>query len=819
MNVGNKLFSAVCWLVFQDFFGMKVPDLEVFEEPSSESDKELIQFAIDLAVGKSNVTPNVSTPLKPVLQLVGQSQLKKKDVFIPPSRLSLGKDDFPFPEETVEGFKGAAEQQLRTCLKVLSGMGSGLQPDSALSLFEAYLTTLPCGYEHLADVSLYDHLKSVLAYADCLHTYLENEQKSLKEMKADLNATPFRMIGADVSGIQKFIYDIVSKNAAKNLKGRSFYLDLLVDSVIQRLLKEFALSSAHIIYASGGGFYLLAPNTGGFEEKLNMLKKELQDGLYTSHKTSLFLSLDSITVRLEDLFIQQGTSISGLWSELIALLKAQKQSRFSDRLVDHYQNFFEPIEVGGKTTRDAITDEEFTAREHKEALGALDNQSRKRFGKSIVFLDDVRDEDDKVIGVRSPVKRLTYKQIELGRELREAVYWISTFESIHFQKAGSNEIIEFQPCELGVFHYFFTSGELEKNLSALPKGARILKINDLETESLTGGLKDNMVGFTFYGGNKFPEDDETKYPVETDKLIPEKAEFRRIGLLRMDVDNLGQLFIDGFSEDQKTFSRFSALSRNLDLFFKGYLNTILKPFIDKKAAYILYAGGDDLFILGHWLDMMEVAEQIRADFNRMTANNAAVSLSAGLAILTHKFPIMLGADYAADAEKQAKGHVYKENGLSAEKNSYSFLQKALNWEYEFPIVKELKEKLTGFLVKENGKPALLSDNILSRIQLHAHSQETQRALAGSTEKWYWNLMYDLSQIQGRVKRPSSHASAGERQSYDEAMAFLEDLKLKAVTQEYSPTQTSNYTYLQLMALAARWANLENRTNKSSGTYE
>lgn len=46
------------------------------------------------------------------------------------------------------------------------------------------------------------------------------------------------LIGADLSGIQSYIYQVVSKYAGKNLKGRSFYLRILSDSIVRFLLKE-----------------------------------------------------------------------------------------------------------------------------------------------------------------------------------------------------------------------------------------------------------------------------------------------------------------------------------------------------------------------------------------------------------------------------------------------------------------------------------------------------------------------------------------------------------------------------------------------------
>lgn len=848
MNVEKKFFSACCRQVFSDFCGDDWPELRLVGTAPSGEEKALIQFAIELAVGKSGAEKDLTTPLRPVLQLVGQPDEVKRPRFIRPAKLSLGEEEFPFPKPEVSPHQEEdAKNHLKECLEKLAQIEGEIHHESALSFFQVYLTTLPCGYAHLPDVSLYDHLKSVIAYADCLQRYLEAEGKSLEELKDDPEGQPFRMIGADISGIQKFIYDIVSKNAAKNLKGRSFYLDLLVDSVIQILLKEFSLSTAHIIYASGGGFYLLAPNVKDFEKKLTKLRKDLQDGIFREHGTKLFLALGSISVTVTQLFMstsnEEEDAISGIWSGLIEKLNTQKKQRFSHKLIEDFELFFTEHEIGGRATRDVITDEEFTEEEEEEATRILKRSNPDRLGKKVSFLEAAKNDENGTITFSGPVKNLTYQQILLGRELRETDYWVSSFGPLELQSSRrrkNNRVLGFLPIELGnsseeqkdthlhpdlhVYHYFLTSEELEINKERILAGTRLLQVNKPDVEDRLKSLPAIHTGFTFYGGNEFPmgEGKKADFPLETEELIGER-DFKRIGLLRMDVDNLGQLFINGFEGGARTFSRYSALSRSLDYFFKGYLNTILKPYVEKatgddlerESAYILYAGGDDLFILGHWINIMEIAHKIRRKFGELAAKNPKVSLSGGIAILTPKFPIMLGAAYSADAEKKAKEHSYAFNPSSTrEKDAFTFLEYPLNWDKEFTVVKYLKEALLDYISPERQETSvLLSDNILSRILRHAKTQKLQRD-RNITEKWYWNLMYDLSQIQRRVKEPDKNAPREEKNRYKRMMVFLDDLKVKAVKNEYKALPERNgYSYLELMSLGARWANMEIRTMK------
>ena len=83
-----------------------------------------------------------------------------------------------------------------------------------------------------------------------------------------------------------------------------------------------------------------------------------------------------------------------------------------------------------------------------------------------------------------------------------------------------------------------------------------------------------------------------------DELAQQAAGVRRIAVCRMDVDNLGHAFISGFEQENEkdpvrrmryvNLSRTSAFSRQMSLFFKGYINGILEGL----QVSIVYAGGD-----------------------------------------------------------------------------------------------------------------------------------------------------------------------------------------------------------------------------------
>ena len=166
-----------------------------------------------------------------------------------------------------------------------------------------------------------------------------------------------------------------------------------------------------------------------------------------------------------------------------------------------------------------------------------------------------------------------------------------------------------------------------------------------------------------------------------EELAAFSEEINRIAVLRADIDDLGKAFIKGFEREDKenkyryvTVSRYATLSRQLSLFFKKHINEILssqynekrflltdKPFNDKKVT-IVYSGGDDLFIVGAWDQVIETAVDLRNAFQKYTGG--ALTLSAGIGIYEESYPISRMAAEVAELEDAAKNIDKNKNAVS-----------------------------------------------------------------------------------------------------------------------------------------------------------
>ncbi|CAG0994740.1 partial CRISPR system single-strand-specific deoxyribonuclease Cas10/Csm1 (subtype III-A), partial [Anaerolineae bacterium] len=265
----------------------------------------------------------------------------------------------------------------------------------------------------------------------------------------------------------------------------------------------------------------------------------------------------------------------------------------------------------------------------------------------------------------------------------------------------------------------------------------------------------------------------------------------RLGVLRMDVDLLGDLFSYGFGEGEKnlaTLARLSTLSFQLSLFFEGWIKRLCEQSSARQGReliYAVYAGGDDVFLIGPWDQMPQLAQTIASELSRYAGGNPDVHLSGGIAFVHGKYPVYQAAEDAQVALEQAK-HIDKV------KNAFSFLGRAWKWE-EFKQVAEKQQRL----LKIVGDPQSIEGGldgpqaILQTLrQLAQDEADVARRSKGRPVwgPWMWLGVYQLT----RMAEREGKKNAPLRQ------------ELLAIRDELS---ANNYGDIAQWGTAARWAQL------------
>lgn len=613
----------------------------------------------------------------------------------------------------------------------------------------------------IPDISLYQHLKTTAAIAACMlrealdeHdlqtllaalTRLFRKEPLAPAEKKLVSRTLCALVKGDVSGTQDFLYLLTSSGAARGLRGRSFYLQLLTEVIADWILRQFHLLPTNLLFAGGGHFYLLLPY-GEARERLDTLEQQIVHKLWRAHTGDLSLTIGSVPVTALDFLEGEagGNAFADKWGAVSRQVDEHKQRKWRD--------------LGSE----GMLRELFTARQQGTTAEEMCQVCHGEWKPHVDRMDD---------DIRKCRRCLQFE--ELGRLLRDPSHLVVF------------TVPETEPPDpwdwRGVLRAFGAEVWLIHPGDEVPARPRRATAAVVSTFNSTDFLNDEIRA-------RFRWDD---LPVSYDfRLLadatpikgydadgnPTIAEFsdlaeasqgvKWLGVLRMDVDSLGEVFKDGLGK-QATISRMSTLSESVRLFFEGWVPQLCRRYNrfaqgDKDRLYLIYAGGDDLFIVGAWSVLPELAKQIRDDFRRFVGGDQ-VTLSGGIAIEHQKFPLYQLADEAKHAlDDRAKEFVRPQGGRR--KDALGFLQTAIGWERVEEIV-QWKDTLLHLLRPGNGRTplprallarlaeiaALYSENSARRRRLHRQGRITLEEMEEVVhyDKWQWRLAYQLSRFAER----------------------------------------------------------------------
>jgi CRISPR-associated protein Csm1 len=140
------------------------------------------------------------------------------------------------------------------------------------------------------------------------------------------------LVKGDLSGIQDFIFNIPSEKAAKTLKGKSFYVQIL--SWLAEADLYQSLKGSQLIYNGGGNFYMLVPS-----KHKELLEKKQSQYIQELSKDGLFLTITHCSYNVKETYAKN-----------LELLNKKAQINNQNRFINHSDfAFFEQT-----TTRDAI---------------------------------------------------------------------------------------------------------------------------------------------------------------------------------------------------------------------------------------------------------------------------------------------------------------------------------------------------------------------------------------------------------------------------------------------------------------------------------
>lgn len=453
------------------------------------------------------------------------------------------------------------------------------------------------------------------------------------------------LIKGDISGIQNYIYSGIREmsDIAKRLRGRSFTIQLLTEVISSLFLEQLNLFNANLIYNGGGHFLMLAPNNNSIKDALQKMDNKINEFLSNEYVGRVSLIIEKVECSGEE-FINEFRNI---YLQLDNKLNERKRNKNRNQLIELFSNTIE-----AKTYRE---------------------------------------------------KEIEIERVEklVGTIIPKVKYLVSTKNKMERKEGSKYAVVSFNGLETYVY-LCNEQTEIEEIISNIDKmsDVKIVSINntDFLSDFKRAVFSNIAKGFRFIGNN-IPLG-EYQQPKSFEDLAEEYSKnYPLLGIMRMDVDNLGAVFSFGLrelSDNEKKYtpSRVANLSRELNWFFTGYINEVAKEF----NIYIAYSGGDDLFVVGNWYQLVKFANKLRKELNEFVCRNEHLSASAGIIFTKPNFPISQSAILAGEQEKIAKNT--SPNRL--EKNKVGVLDIQLTWE-EFDDFIEYADELIEFLETDEGK--------------------------------------------------------------------------------------------------------------------
>jgi CRISPR-associated protein Csm1 len=396
------------------------------------------------------------------------------------------------------------------------------------------------------------------------------------------------MISGDFWGIQKFIFDTLNSSKASKILRSRSTIIQLITYVISDIIKREFFGSNSVLFGAGK-FLILAKSEDNYKDKIKLIQEEINNYF------------------LKNYFGQNGfilsytkTTKSNILNQNSQEMKENLESLASDNEIKKLNKFnFLKLE-----------DSDIC----KDIFSYKDDEVCNFCNKRVATLQI---NDEKVCSVCN-------SQIILGEQIVT-----SNYIKISSEKISNIVIFKYKNSEYSVKFY--------KDLK------------DIDS------CKKNSIAMFDISSNEYK-----KYPKWSLKsYVPQNINsnvktFEEIakgssGLfaLKADVDKLGDTFREYY---MTSFKKFNRLSRELDFFFSDYITKIIEE--SYKNCYIVFAGGDDLFLIGEYKEVVKLAKTIRKEFYKFSLQKS--TLSIGLVMFKPSTPINYISHLADEAESRAK---------------------------------------------------------------------------------------------------------------------------------------------------------------------
>ncbi len=596
------------------------------------------------------------------------------------------------------------------------------------SLMLIYTSAIPAARagKVVPDVSLYDHSKSTAAIATALYLYHRDTDSLTVEAIRNRDHNKFLLIGGDFYGIQNFIFSDTGESArhrSKILRGRSFAVSLICELAADMICRKIGLPSTSVMLNAAGKFTILAPNTDSARKALLQSEKIINQWLMERTFGECSFGISGIETKPVDF---ESGSFLKTYERLSDEMSARKYRKFDpvkhagvvEGFLDSFDNTLSPPLCPYCGKRPSSRTAEAQKKDANDKSLCAICWDHIFLGENVVkktrIAITVRDADIK--GERAKLLEPIFGE-----------YQVAFIDGGLRQLAQNGQLLKYWDIAISA------DGKAAKDVTARFINGYVPVYDDEDgyDDRLLEGRKseDKKLDLIDAIKDNRPKTFEHLACKAMNPLVDEKNKYvgiQALGVLKADVDHLGMLMSCGIPERRYSISRLATLSRQLNAFFCLYLPYALKTESAFKNIYTVFAGGDDLFLIGPWNRIIDLADYLKDRFENYVCKNPEVHFSAGISLLKANTPV---AKMANDAESalEASKHSGRDRitvfGETAQWREFAELKKIAGtiegWRNDHLVNNAELFRLNHFIAMAGLEKALMEEKEIHLIDMEA----------------------------------------------------------------------------------------------------
>jgi CRISPR-associated protein Csm1 len=590
--------------------------------------------------------------------------------------------------------------------------------DSLMMVFTSAIPAARAG-NVIPDVSLYDHSKITAALAVAIYLYVQHTDSMTIDAIRDYDNKKFLLITGDFYGIQNFIFSdsgVTKKNRAKILRGRSFAVSLFSELAADMLCREIGIPTSSLLLNAAGKFTVIAPNIEFVKKGVVKVQTQVNDWLMKTSFGQNSIGLTYLEASAEDFVKGKFVEIWDQLNEKTERKKFQKIDieKFGGAIEGYLESFFNDIAhplcpfCGKRPSDPELENSDF----------AGDAKSICKVCRDHIFLGK------NLVKKRRLAVTTPDADIKGMDKLLEPIfdkYQVAFVNGSMKEMAKSGQLLKYWDISIN------PEGVVSKDVTAkfINGYVPVYRDKDFSDDRILEGKKSEK--------KKEEQVDQMKKDVlktfghiANKALNPKKngdgyCGIEALGILKADVDQLGLLMSCGLKKERFTISRLATLSRQLNFYFAVYLPHLLLTNSDFIDIYTVFAGGDDLFLIGPWNRIIQLVAILQKTFSDYVCHNEKVHFSAGISIDKPHTPLDKLSNAAETAIEKSKNEG---------RNRITLLSETVEWD-EFMKLKEIRNKLQTWRDNE-----LINNALIYRLNDFISMSELENQIKKGNKEIY-----------------------------------------------------------------------------------